>query len=663
MEIAIFVLVFDTTALTIFDLPKAVFTHAVAWALFGVLLVIGITHGVRVPVSPIFVALYLVLGVAVLTTLTAENKYIALFGDASRYLGLTTHAVLGLIALAMAATLEYPRRAAAIGWTVAAVSIGAAFYAIVQRIGADPVQWTDLNEQARPFSTFGNPDFYGQFLAVVALGSAATLAFAIAGRGSRLAVGVLAIVAVGLMLVVATRGSFVGVATGSVALGLLWLRRARLTRPNLIRFGMVSTLLAVALAIMLVATPLGGRILDISRGVGLRDRQLLYDSAIQMFLDHPVLGVGFENFAVAYPKYQQAEWFELAGVNSTNSSAHNWILHIATTTGTVGLLANLALLGAFAVHVWRRARDPDAPALLVAAVALASFYGSGLVLPGAQSIQWIPWVCFGVALASELRTARAISLLPPLRVPRFAPHAIVVALASVGLIHLGSFQADRYAKAVVVKLTRSEAQDAVRYARLATSTDPGRAAYWNDLGRGQNGIQDFTASRAAYREATIRAPYTAAFWWNLATAEMELAKRNEAGAREAAFEAMRRAIEAGPENPESYDRLARIQFNLGDYRGSVENEKRAIALLSKEPKYYVQAAESARQLRDSGATIEFLQQGVAATDSNEIRLQLAVRLIEAGRRADARQVLRDLLAKDPQNAPARDLLRQLEAVP
>ena len=34
-----------------------------------------------------------------------------------------------------------------------------------------------------------------------------------------------------------------------------------------------------------------------------------------------MLGVGFENFAVAYPRYQQAEWFSLAGMNTTNTSA------------------------------------------------------------------------------------------------------------------------------------------------------------------------------------------------------------------------------------------------------------------------------------------------------------------------------------------------------
>src|SRR5205814_9386710 len=107
---------------------------------------------------------------------------------------------------------------------------------------------------------------------------------------------------------------------------------------------------AAALVVLLVAPPLGGRLLYIGRGIGLRDRVLLYQSAFQMFLDHPFLGVGFENFAVAYPRYQQAEWFGIAGMNTTNTSAHDWILHLAATTGIVGLLANLALLAAFAFH-------------------------------------------------------------------------------------------------------------------------------------------------------------------------------------------------------------------------------------------------------------------------------------------------------------------------
>src|SRR2546425_5551922 len=140
---------------------------------------------------------------------------------------------------------------------------------------------------------------------------------------------------------------------------------------------MASGVAAALFVGTLVATPVGSRLLDIGRGIGLRDRVLLYQAAFQMFVDHPFLGVGFENFAVAYPRYQQAEWFGIAGMNTTNTSAHDWILHVAATTGIVGLLANFALLAAFAFYAWRRARDPDGAGVIVALAAIAAFYGSG----------------------------------------------------------------------------------------------------------------------------------------------------------------------------------------------------------------------------------------------------------------------------------------------
>jgi len=380
-----------------------------------------------------------------------------------------------------------------------------------------------------------------------------------------------------------------------------------------------------------------------------------------MFLDHPFLGVGFENFAVAYPRYQQAEWFGVVGMNTTNTSAHNWVLHVAATTGVVGLVANFALLLALAILAWRRARDKDAAGMLVAVAAIAAFYGSGLVLPGAQGIQWIPWVCLGVALASELRSTRFVTVFPPLRLPEIPRLLIVVGLASVAFGQLGSIDANRTAKAAEAALGAGNGPRAVDLARTATTVDPGRAVYWNDLGRSLELLPDLAAARAAYRQATSRSPYTPAFWWNLARMEQEFAKQNEPGARDAAYEAMRRAIAADPQNPETFHRFAQTQFVLGDYRGAIENEQHAIALFPTIAGYYALASEAALQLRDTDAAISFLRAGVAALNSNELRVTLARRLIEANRVPEARQVLRDVLSTEPTNTAALDLQKQIGA--
>jgi tetratricopeptide (TPR) repeat protein len=185
--------------------------------------------------------------------------------------------------------------------------------------------------------------------------------------------------------------------------------------------------------------------------------------------------------------------------------------------------------------------------------------------------------------------------------------------------------------------------------------------YWNDLGRALELVPDLGGARAAYRQATTRSPYTPAFWWNLGRMELEFAKQNEPGARDAAYDSMRRAIAADPQNPDSFDRFARIQFTLADYTGAMNSERQAIALFPTIAGYYTVASESARLLRDTDAAIDFLRRGIAATDSNDLRIALAHRLIEATRLVEARQVLREALAKDPLNAAALDLQKQIGA--
>src|SRR5438552_872982 len=535
VEIAIFVLVLDPSVRDVFDLPKATFTHALAWVLLGVLVVVALVDGVRVPVSPLFLAFYAMLATELLTTATATNQYVAVFGEVGRYLGLTTHAVLALVAITIALATDYPRRAAWLAWTVGGIAVAASAYVF--------------------------------------------------------------------------------------------------------------------------ATPLGGRLFALADSPEVSGRILIYQAAARIFADHPVLGAGFENFAVVYPQYEEAEGLKN---NRTQTSAHSWLFHTAATTGIVGLVSLAALLTAFAVHAWRRARDADAAALLTATAAIAAYYGSGLVLPGAQSIQWIPWACVGIALASDLRTARVIARTPTFRLAGLARLVIVVGLTGAAFLQLTSLNANRSAKVAETSLRAETAPRAVTAARLATTTDPGRAIYWNDLGRALELVDDQAAARSAYLEATARSPYTAAFWWNLGRMHLYFAERGDGTAKNAAYETMRRAIAAAPQNPDTFDQFARIQLALEDLAGALESSQKAIALYPGEPKYYTVAGDAARRQGDVAKSLQFLRQGVANTDSNDLRLTFARRLAEASQFAASRTVLQEVLIDDPHNAAAADLLKQIE---
>jgi O-antigen ligase/cytochrome c-type biogenesis protein CcmH/NrfG len=658
IEVAIFVLVFDPSVRNVFDLPKATFTHALAWPLLGVVVIIALVDGLRVPASPLFLAFYGVLAAEALTTATATNQYVAVFGEVGRYLGLTTHAVLALIAVVIALATDYPRRAPWLAWSVGVTAVTTSVYAVMQALGADPIRWADLDSQARPFATLGNPDFYGQFLSVVAVATAAALVFGGPALGRlRWPIAALGLESAVLMVFVATRGSVIGVVGGLMVIGLLWLRRTGATRHALTRVAIAGVALALALVVVVFATPLGGRLFALADSPEVSGRLLIYQAAARIFADHPVLGAGFENFAVVYPQYEEAEGLKN---NRTQTSAHSWLFHTAATTGLVGLLTLAALLVAFVVHAWQRARDADATALMVATAATAAYYGSGLVLPGAQSIQWIPWACLGIALASDLRTSRIVARIPGLRLPGLARLVIVVGLGSVAFLQLTSLAANRSAKTAETSLRPETAARSVSAARAATTADPGRAVYWNDLGRALELVDDQAGARSAYIEATTRSPYTPAFWWNLGRMHSYFAQRGDEAAKGAAYEAMRRGIAAAPRNSDTFDQFARIQLALGDLPGALENSQKAIALYPGEPNYYTVAADAARRQGDVPRSLELLRQGVANNDSNDLRLTFARRLIEAAQFGEARAVLQEVLTREPANPAALELAKQIE---
>jgi len=658
LVLAVLMLAMDASLLNVFDLAKAGYSHAVAWILLAVLLMVAAADGFRIPRSPLFIAFYGLVAVEVLATVTATNGYVALYGEVGRYLGLTTHLVLALVAVGLAVGLDYPHRASWLAWTLGAASLVAGGYAAMQAFGADPIRWTDRDSKLRPFGTFGNPDFYGQFLSVAIIAGIAIALFA--GRGAlrtRLAAGALAAMSAVLLVITTTRGGVIGVIAGAIVLGILWLRRAGATRTALTRLGVGTLGLAAVLVVVVLTTQLGDRLVSATNLENVQDRVLIYTAGTQIFLDHPVLGVGFENFAVAYPRYADA-----AGINKnrTQTSAHNWIIHLAATTGIVGLAATAALLVAFALHTWKRARDPEAIPLLTAAGALAAFYGSGLVLPGAQSIQWIPWACFGVALASDLRTAPTIGRLPPVRLDLLARVALIVVLSFVELLQVGpTLNANSLAKTAESSLRTETAQRSVDAARAATEADPGRAVYWNDLGRALELINDQAGARRAYLQATARSPYTPAFWWNLGRMHLFFGKQGEDGAKAASYAAFQRALEASPRNPDTYDQLARVQVAFGDLAEAIASEEHAIALIPAEPTYYTVEADALRLQGETSRSLEALRRGVEATNSNDLRLTLARRLIETRSETEARAVLQEILRTDPENADAVALLRQI----
>jgi O-antigen ligase len=75
------------------------------------------------------------------------------------------------------------------------------------------------------------------------------------------------------------------------------------------------------------------------------ERLAFWQAALDMWRDHPWLGVGLGNYAAAYSAYSLPKWRMALG------HAHNYYLNIACETGLVGLLAYLFLWAAAFIQV------------------------------------------------------------------------------------------------------------------------------------------------------------------------------------------------------------------------------------------------------------------------------------------------------------------------
>ncbi|MFL7793181.1 MAG: O-antigen ligase family protein [Anaerolineae bacterium] len=220
-------------------------------------------------------------------------------------------------------------------------------------------------------SVYGSPNSVGLYL-----GRALPVLVAVAlfgtSRKRRVAYG-LATVPVGLALLLSfSKGALlVGVPLSLLALGVLAGGRWLWASAAAVVAGGVA-------AIPLLRTPRFASLFDASQGT-LFFRLHLWRSSWMMFLDHPLLGVGPDNFLYHYRgRYiLPAAWEE-----PHLSQAHNVLLDYATRMGVLGVVVGVW----FQVAFWRlalplrRLKDPDFRALALGLMcSMVNFLAHGLV--------------------------------------------------------------------------------------------------------------------------------------------------------------------------------------------------------------------------------------------------------------------------------------------
>lgn len=221
-------------------------------------------------------------------------------------------------------------------------------------------------EVVRAYGTLGSPNYAASYLGFV-LPLIAGVLFTQLHRGYK-AMAVLAIGLGGIALVATfSRGGWIATAVALIILGAvaLWRRWLSVATPFLALIaGLLLALFFQDLIITRITTSDGG---------SAQSRIPLMKLAMNMIHDHPLLGVGANNFATVMNNYVTADL-----IGEWLYTVHNAYLRVWAEIGIGGLFAYLWILVATLRYGWRCGQSAD-PILAPLAVGLMAGVGGHMV--------------------------------------------------------------------------------------------------------------------------------------------------------------------------------------------------------------------------------------------------------------------------------------------
>lgn len=363
-----------------FDAPKTVLIRGLALLMLLAWLVkkadaeMGrrVAASPRLPISaPPPVLLAVLLGtVYCAATITSIAPRLSLWGSYQRLQG--TYTTLSYIVIFLL-TAYHLRRSEQVQRLVTAIllsSLPVCFFGLAQQFNLDPISWTG-EERVGIFSTLGHPLYLAGYLIMVIPLTLEHLAQIVKNpvtdsfTRARLIPAIALTLLLGLQLttfiLTQSRGPTLGLAAGFLVMFLAWAYTHGRRNLAFLTLGIGLEVFLLVILLNLPNTPFPGaqktierlpylgrisRILETQGGSG-GFRLVLWDSTVQLMASDPArlaLGYGPETYAITIlPYYPQ----NLVSPSSERlpDRAHNETFDILTTTGLLGLLAHLLLIG------------------------------------------------------------------------------------------------------------------------------------------------------------------------------------------------------------------------------------------------------------------------------------------------------------------------------
>jgi tetratricopeptide (TPR) repeat protein len=180
-----------------------------------------------------------------------------------------------------------------------------------------------------------------------------------------------------------TRGAYVGLAVSMI---LSFFLLAILNRNKKVRFISLGAVAAVIILIVTIFTNQNSawvrnnRVFDRITQINFntptfQTRLISWKAAYKHFPNHPLLGTGFGNYAVTFDKFFDPTFYNYTAAETYFDRAHNNLVDIVSTSGSIGLLTYLSIfIAAFYYLVQGYRRDKISMAEFILLLGLMTAY-------------------------------------------------------------------------------------------------------------------------------------------------------------------------------------------------------------------------------------------------------------------------------------------------
>lgn len=659
-----------------FELSKVLLLRTLVWLLAAVTLARHLlrrrSFWRRLRANPLAVPVALLALVIVVTTATAVNPALSLWGSYDRGQGavtLLTYLLLFLLAAGQFHSLPRARRLLA---ALAAAGIPLVLLAFLQALGWNPAGLVS-DARSAAFATLGRANFLGAYLALLA-----PLVLALLLTSARrlmrlfwsaLFLGLLAVTALTL-----ARGALLATAASLSLFALLWWGPRLGRRRRALAWG--------ALGLVFLAAPIGVLWLGRQQLGSPAARLAIWQGTADLIGQRPLLGYGADALGLLFHRVYPPDLVYTLGRQFFVDRAHNLLLDWAVTTGIPGLLAFLLVLVTFAIVAGRALRRPLPPekrVLLIAVLAaVAGNVTNNLVSFDVTPTAAATWLLLGIGVALATPTSAAAETVEGKgllrRTQRFAGVAsaallLLIALAAVWHFNarpmfatVAARSADRYASVGQWEQSVAAAEAAVRRwpAEPAHHLALGRALWQHAVADPASPPASLPQAEEALRTAMRLRPEDPAVWLDAAHFYTAAARHFDAATRAQADAAFRHALSLAPSDAATHTAWGKARLQDGDVEAAAPLLRRAVQLDASSGDAYLHLGAAELALgRHEIALADYREAVRLLPQSGQAHAGLARCYWQLGRPQEALLAAQKALHYDPHNAHAIAIHREL----